>query len=199
MADDSTHDHYERRIRPNRPGYEIADWADAAGQRARFQVLLDHVDLVGLSLLDVGCGTGDLWAFLAERQFQVEYLGVDVIQAMVDEAARRYPDASFACADVFRPNTLEGRTFDVVFASGVFNLDTAENRRAWPAAVAALLDRARQAVVFNLLHIRAAFHFSKCLYRDPVDVLKTIEGLPAEWQIVDDYLPNDFTVIGRKT
>jgi len=81
--------HYESRIRPGRAGYEIVDWADAASQQRRFEVLAENADLTGRTILDVGCGLGDLWAFLQARGIRADYTGVDVLPSMMALARER--------------------------------------------------------------------------------------------------------------
>ena len=59
--------HYEHRITPERENFDVLDWACAESQQTRFAVLADNVELAGRSLLDIGCGLGDLRTFLDER------------------------------------------------------------------------------------------------------------------------------------
>ncbi|MEV6285708.1 class I SAM-dependent methyltransferase [Kribbella sp. NPDC051770] len=47
-------------------------------------------------VLDVGCGPGDVTAYLAERGLDVR--GVDLSPRMIEHARRRYPDQRFAVA-----------------------------------------------------------------------------------------------------
>ena len=56
--------HYEPRLDRETEPYRILDWASPQSQEARFQVLADEVPLAGKTLLDVGCGLGDLYGFL---------------------------------------------------------------------------------------------------------------------------------------
>jgi SAM-dependent methyltransferase len=189
--------HYEPLIQPGRPGHEVADWADVAAQQMRFQVLADNVDLAGQRLLDVGCGTGDLLTFLDEHHIAADYFGVDLLDKMVAEAQRRHPRGAFECLNPFEADALAGRTFDVVFASGVFNLDDGRARDFLSVGVTQLRSLATQTLVFNLLHARTANRYPDCIYWDPADVLTAIQPLGVHWRVIEDYLPNDFTVIGQ--
>ena len=189
--------HYEPLIQPGRPGHEVADWADVAAQQMRFQVLIHNVDLTGRSLLDVGCGTGDLLMFLAEHNVSADYLGVDLLDKMIAEAQKRHPNAAFECLNPFQADTLTGRTFDVVFASGVFNLDDGHAREFLPVGVGRLHSLAGRTLVFNLLHARTANRYPDCIYWEPADALAAVQPLNADWRVIDDYLPNDFTVVGQ--
>jgi len=191
--------HYEPRIRRSRENYDVLDWASAASQQARFEVLVQNVDLDGRSLLDVGCGLGDLWAFLRARRIDVEYTGVDLSGKMIRAARRRQGGGRFIQADVFaEDNPFGPRSFDVVFCSGVFNLNLGNNRRFLTGAIGALMDLAREHVVFNLLHVRAEVQPDRYAYFDPADVAAAIAKHGWDIRVLDDYLPNDFTVIARR-
>lgn len=189
--------HYEHRIRPGLDGYEILDWASAASQQARFDVLADQVDLANRSLLDVGCGVGDLWAYLHSAGLAVRYTGVDISEKMIAEARRRHPQAEFLCGDPFADGVLAGQMFDVVFCSGIFNLNLGNNRVFLPQAVGRLMTHVRERLVFNLLHVRAPWQEPTYAYYDPHEVLDTLGAMGLAACMIDDYLPNDFTVVCR--
>ena len=192
---DAIRRHYEPRISPHRESHDILDWADRAAQRARFAVLADHVALAGRSLLDVGCGLGDLWGYLKERGVEAEYTGVDLLDSMLDLARRHYPHATFVAGDPFTEDPFPGRRFDVVFGSGVFNLDLGNNMEFLAWGVPRLWALAGEHLVFNLLHRRAAHHYDHCFYYDPHEVLAVLSGMDLSAAVIDDYLPNDFTVL----
>ena len=51
---------------------------DKGKQDLRFSVLTDFFDCRGKSILDIGCGFGDLNKFLFNQyQFEYEYVGID--------------------------------------------------------------------------------------------------------------------------
>ncbi len=92
------------------------------GYVARFgRDLLDVLrPQVGESILDLGCGTGDLTVQLAAVGSQV--LGVDASPAMVDAARAKYPQQSFLQADVRTLDQVLGqRRFDAVFSNAVLH------------------------------------------------------------------------------
>ncbi len=49
------------------------------------------------SILDVGCGVGEL---LRHYRPSTTYVGVDVVPAFIERARRNFPDTSFRCANV---------------------------------------------------------------------------------------------------
>ena len=109
--------------------------------------------------------------------------------------------ATFVAADLFGegPMPFPPRSFDVVFCSGVFNLDLGNNMAFLAAAVRRLWELAGEHLVFNLLHRRAAHHYDHCFYYDPHEVLALLGGMDLSATIIDDYLPNDFTVLCTRT
>lgn len=68
-------------------------------------------------VLDLGAGTGDLTAQIAERGARV--LGLDASAEMVSEAQRKHPQLSFCCADG-QALAFE-REFDAVFSNAALH------------------------------------------------------------------------------
>jgi ubiquinone/menaquinone biosynthesis C-methylase UbiE len=85
----------------------------------RFKVLTEVGVRSGVSVLDVGCGLGDYYRYLRTLGLDVEYTGVDINSALVEECKKRYPDANFYLANIERDNL--GK-FDFVVSSSSFNL-----------------------------------------------------------------------------
>ncbi len=71
----------------------------------------------GERILDLGCGTGQLTAQIAERGAEV--VGLDSSPAMVAQARQNYPKMKFMLADA-RTFTVEGQ-FDAVFSNATLH------------------------------------------------------------------------------
>ncbi|MCE5325028.1 MAG: class I SAM-dependent methyltransferase [Planctomycetaceae bacterium] len=188
--------HYDPRVKDGREGFEIADWADAKSQHARFEVLVHHVPLAGKSLLDVGCGVGDLYALLQRRGLDVRYSGVDLSGKVIEAARRRFTGkADFRVLDVFDDPGSAAGSFDVTFASGTFNLTLGDNLAFLAHAAGRLVELSREAAVFNFLDDRAVHRVDYCHYYSLDEVQPILDALPCRTTIVRDYLPHDTTVI----
>ena len=74
----------------------------------------------GQSVLDLGCGTGDLLASLKPSRG----VGVDFSDRMIEIAKGKYPDLKFAVADVEKPGFTKklGGPFDVIVLSDTLGL-----------------------------------------------------------------------------
>lgn len=84
----------------------------------RGRALVDLLDpQAGERILDLGCGTGDIAATIAERDAQV--VGVDASPAMIESARARFPALDFRVADAADlPFEAE---FDAVFSHAVLH------------------------------------------------------------------------------
>lgn len=197
--------HYEHRIDRFGGTYKVLDWESRAAQYTRFAVLNDYVSLEEKSLLDVGCGLGDLKTYFEEHGYGPDYTGVDILSKMVDAAKYAHKDGRFVCADIFsitkdeREALLERKTFDVIFSSGIFNLDFGNNEAFLQKAVECFTSLADEYIVFNLLDKKSPDPEPGYAYYDPVEI-KTQLAVYSDWEvcIVDDYLPNDFSVVMRR-
>ncbi len=108
-----------------------ADWACEPTQQLRFVQLLKLCDFSrGFSLNDVGCGYGALLRFMANRyrRLELDYLGIDLSHAMIDQARHsRRPSirSQFAVAGTIP------RVADYSVASGIFNVRLNQPAARW--------------------------------------------------------------------
>jgi len=191
-------DHYAPRIHPDAPGWEILDWASEDAQHKRFEALGRHLEgerpREPQRLLDVGCGTADLLPFLEKEIPSLHYTGVDLLPEIIAEAKRRHPHATLTQANIFEDPIFPPRSFDVVFCSGVFNLELGNNDEFLTRALPVLWELANRVVIINLLHERASSKFSSCHYYAPADVLALCQKLTPHVTLDESYLANDFTI-----
>jgi len=193
--------YYECNMAKDLPEYGILGWESEEAQRLRFDVLLDKVKLDGKKLLDVGCGTGNLIEHINSRGLSVEYTGVDILEQMIEKANKKNLDAVFIHTDIFKENIFSPDSFDVVYTSGIFNLNLGNNREFLKDALALFFSLSREAVVFNLLHVDSPDREEKYFYFHPDEVsgiLTEFSAVIKQVEIIEAYLKNDFTLICEK-
>jgi SAM-dependent methyltransferase len=125
-------------------------WKTERSQTARFEVLVEIGDLNGRSVLDVGCGHGDLRGFLAERAPEVVYLGLEHFEPFLEVATERYgdlPRTRFLLGDFTSAPLPE---VDYVLASGALGYRSEEPDFA-TRAIDKLYASCRVALGFNAL------------------------------------------------
>lgn len=95
----------------------------ASGVESRRELRFTMLSEIGISsgdsILDIGCGFGDLYGFLRERNIKTQYTGIDIVPELVDNATKLYPDATFEHRDIdLQPFE---KKFDWVICSQVLN------------------------------------------------------------------------------
>lgn len=108
-------------------GYDIKTlgWGgDKNRQLLRFQIALEIEKFLNnntkiTSVLDVGCGFGDMGVFLKKFYPDIKYTGIDINAALINEGLKLYPDFDLRCLDLLENNIEE--TFDLVCENGIFN------------------------------------------------------------------------------
>ncbi len=167
---------------------EGVHWRSVESQQIRFEVLRNLLpdELSRCSLVDVGCGLGDLHGFLATRHdLPRQYIGLDAVQVMVERARARTGCVILRC-DVLTDPLPEA---DWYLASGAMALLTQEETRTF---IERCLTASRRGLVFNLL--KGDHHSMTFNYLMPETVERWAADLDVELRIVDGYLSGDFSV-----
>ncbi len=145
---------YREALAEHGPGFAATLWRSEDAQRVRFDALDALLPMRDRSVVDVGCGLGDLLVHLRERGHAPRaYVGLDAMPEMIGRArARGLRGASFAAADVLADDgALRSADADVACLSGTLNtMDDPTARRLIDVALAAV----RIGVVFNFLSDR---------------------------------------------
>lgn len=151
------------------------DWKDESSRRLRFDRILDLFPRQRIeSILDVGCGPGAFLDVARERfDYPVSYTGVDLVVAMIQAAREKHPHGTFVAGDLAE---VKG-TYDVVVASGIFNVRQAVAEAEWrsyvDATVEAMFARARFACVFNILTSAVDWRIDRLFYCNPADMISS--------------------------
>jgi SAM-dependent methyltransferase len=115
---------YERAPFPGYPPRDSIEWLRARAERSEFARLLDRAIPGDASILDLGCGTGQMSLYLARAERRV--VGADLTRAslrLAIAAAHRFgleSRVSFIEMDLQNPALRPG-AFDVVYSSGVLH------------------------------------------------------------------------------
>jgi SAM-dependent methyltransferase len=169
------------------------DWGSRESQRLRFTVLAQIGPLEGASVLDVGCGLGDFFGWLSETGQRVRYTGIDITPAMVEIAAKRFPDAQFEVCNILE-GPPAGGPFDYVFASGIFYLRRTEPFPFLRRMVETMFGLCTRGTAFNSLSAWAPRREPGEFYADPLDTLAFCRTLTTRLSLRHDYHPQDFTM-----
>ena len=190
---ESTARWYEDKVRTYGFDHRGLGFRSRSSQIKRFEALLAVGDLDGRSVLDVGCGFGDLLAFLQERDIAPIYTGIDICEPMVRRCVERFGHAGrFVVADVLEHEPQE--PYDYVLASGIFGLDAEGVRDRILPTLEHLVRCARIGVAVNFLSAAYPNPAENRIYVEPGKAIEVALTLAPSVRLDHTYLPNDFTL-----
>lgn len=172
------------------------DYGRAESQLAKFDVIATAIRGRRDRVLDVGCGFGDFLTYLRHRGLDVEYTGIDISEAMVEQARRHLPDARILLGN-FLDAPVTGE-YDIVTANGIFYLLGSNAEALMHRLVTRMFSLAQRTVVFNSLSSWAPDPQPGEFYADPSSVLSFCRSLTPWVTLRHDYHPRDFTVFLHK-
>ena len=91
---------------------DIATW-DNINQCSK--EIFDKIIPISAKVIDVGCGLGDVYSLLPERN----YIGIDISNTLLSRCKSKYPDGNFIKCDMrFLP--FKDKFYDFCIARGIF-------------------------------------------------------------------------------
>ena len=150
--DKKTVAYFEQRVREFGDDPKAVDWSGRGPQETRFAVIRSVGIESGDSVLDVGCGQGDLYQWLRREGLCVQYRGVDLTAAMLSLARAKCPGVDFEQCGVLdlEPND-ESAAVDWVVSSGIFYLRSVSPYEFMRDAIRRMWRMAGKGVAFNTL------------------------------------------------
>lgn len=172
-------------------------WFSTESQLKRFEILSQIGDLNNKSILDIGCGNGDLCRYLNENFKNIQYSGIDLIPAFLDNAIKlneNYPNTKFYRGDFMSGELPEA---DYVFACGSLNYKNSDPDFIFKA-VTRLFNHSKIAFGFNLLSETTNPNGILITY-SPEIITNQCKTLSRNVTLKTDYEKGDFTIMLYKT
>lgn len=179
-----------------RQPYEALGWKDLESQEKRFEALCRIGNLDRCSIMDMGCGTGDLKAYLDIHFRDFSYVGIDHVPEFIEHANKKAgnsPRTYFFQADFITDGF---PVVDYILASGALSYRCGD--QGFPfSTIRKMYQHAKKGVAFNLLDgdhcVFPANHVLKSYNR--YEILSFCLRLANRAELVTGYLPDDFTIM----
>lgn len=184
--------HKERIRNFGRGSAEALGWKALESQHCRFEQLAQIGDLSDCSILDVGCGHGDMRAYFGEIYPRLRYAGIEQMRPFLEVAAERYGDQTDTTFYLGDFSTTSLPVFDYVLASGALGYRSRDPDFVF-RMITRLFANCRLGFGFNMMRrvpqpdgILAAY--------DPDLIVAHCRGLTPSVVLHEGYLEDDFTV-----
>ena len=122
-------DYYTRKLKEFGATAKGVDWNSDESQSLRFKKLLSMIETSSdfFSLLDYGCGFGSMYRYMNGKFKSFKYTGFDISSAMISEAEKIFRNEQARWIN----SISDGKKYDYVIASGVFNVRLQNTDQAW--------------------------------------------------------------------
>jgi len=168
-------------------------WRSPESQLLRFEVLSSIGNIEDKTILDVGCGYGDLKFFLDKKYNNFRYIGIDLVFEFIKKAAFIYKadkNTTFYHGDF---TDLNISAPDYTLASGVMGYKTTA-RNYYNELIKKMFEETKIAVGFNML-LKGVFPEHPLLKAHNIDEIeKFCKSITQNYIIKNDYLEDDFTI-----
>ncbi len=187
---------YQGTLKRHGVGPKALQWTSTAAADLRYKELVADIEIEGMTILDVGCGFGDIIPYLAKKTDKFVFTGVDIVPEFVKVAIKNYPQHQFLVNNYF-DNPID-KKFDVVMSSGALNSNIKNPYRYRKRAIKTMFDHAKKGLVFNM----AGFspqpknrEGSRVYYANSQKILKYCLSLSSRVIYRHHYHPKDFTIV----
>lgn len=188
-------EYYNAKIAEYGQDVRALSWGNIDSQQIRFKILSEIGDLNNRSILDVGCGFGDLYLFLKEQNTHLKkYIGIDINPQMVATARAKLSEVTIEVKDIL-DNKLNEK-YDYVVASGIFSLETPDWQAVTEKIISKMYQLSEIAVGVNFLSsLTTGAKLPHAHYANPADMINFVaKNLSTRIVLRHDYRPNDFTL-----
>ena len=166
-------------------------------QWVRFEALIEGIRIEEIhSILDVGCGFGDLLTFLRDRGWRGRYTGIDLVREFTEAAEdlhRDDPGAQFICGDW--QALPAGFKSDAAVAIGIFNHRVEQGNLSFVReTIAAMWDATDTLVICDFLSDSADADRRQdhLYYADPAELYRLASEYSRRSMIHHAYMPFEF-------
>lgn len=194
--------YYEKLFDKHKYNIKSNQQSSTKTQYMRFEQIINGIKFESnSSVLDFGCGTGDLIKYLKiKKKFCGHYHGIDIAENMIvsNREHYKYNNIKFSCQNILK-NKIK-KKYDFIFINGVFNNSNKNNWIIMKKILIELFKVTKDRIVFNNLSSYVDYKDKKLFYIEPEKVfmfckkeLSKYVILNHGYKIKNNTIPYEFT------
>lgn len=187
-------DLYNKRFDQHGRDIKTVGWGSEQSQRLRFEVLLRGLDPKGKTILDVGCGLGDLIPFLDQQTGgDFNYVGIDIAVKLIGDARETYGNdrREFHVGDIF---SVDLPQVDIAVLSGALSFKVPGIEEYAHETMKRMFELSREAACLNFLTKYVDFELEKNQHYQPESIFSNAKRITKCVNLLHDYPLYEFTV-----
>jgi len=191
-------DRYNKRYELYGISEKALGWGEKGRGKLRFEILLSQWSFEGQSVLDFGCGFGDLFEYMVGTGRKCnQYTGVDINSTFIDIAQKKFKtDAQFLVQNMLEDHS--GLSVDFVLSSGVFNHKLKDNIGFIEDCFEVFNTVSQKGFAVNFLSDKVDFKHDYTYHADPAEIVKLAYRYSNNIVLRNDYMPYEFTIFINK-
>lgn len=166
-------------------------WGSKEGKQSiRFEILCQIGDISNSTILDIGCGFGDLFGYLKYKKINSVYLGIDINDNLIDVGKKIYPGAHLEHRD-FEIKKFT-KKFDWVFSSGITSHGSNYSHLA--KIMTEMYRICKKGFSMNFVSDNVDYTTKDLFYSSPEKIVSIVKSFSNRFTLRHDYIPYEFTL-----
>lgn len=185
---------YQQRIAEHGTTFASLNSGSEAKQNIRHEVHASALRGAKPSILEIGCGIGDFYKYLARHQRACSYFGYDIVPEYINHCRGLYPEASFEQRNIFQAG-IDG-IYDTVVMSQVLNnrYQRSDNIQVMKCALELGFEHTRVSVSVDMISSYVDFQNPELFYYSPEDIFRLAKSISPRVLLRHDYRAFEFCI-----
>ena len=168
-------------------------WSNKKDQNLRFKKLFQDLDINNKSILDIGCGFGDMYFYLKKNyNYHFKYSGLDITPKIALIASNRLNRHNVCIYNSDIDNVK--KKYDFVVSSGAMSYKYKGSRANSLNLIRKMFKISKYAVSVNFLSDYCDYKLNKNQHFSPETMMKFAKTLTSKVNIIHDYNLYEFTL-----
>ena len=185
------YDYYQKLFEEYGISPKSEGWGTKEGKQSiRFEILCQIGDVSNSTILDIGCGFGDLFGYLKYKKSDVKYLGIDINNNLIDMGKKIYPGIHLEHRD-FEIKKFN-KKFDWVLSSGITSYGS--NYPHLTSIMKEMFRICKKGFSMNFVSNNVDYKTKNLFYSSPEKIISIAKLLTNRFVLRHDYMPYEFTL-----